>query len=557
VERQRQLLPFRLQYAALTTDDDSELQFLLSHLESLAGEDGKQLRDCATWAATVAYRVQANARRSPNEAAASREVFRNEAMRLLERAADDGELVQLDVLKSLIHYNFDLEILIGHPRLSQVAVGAVRQYVPLRWHVDYYSWRDSGPEQPPDNWAKVISSSPVESGELETMNLQWGVDAPGKAVPADHFAVIATSEFASEDGDYLFEFGSDDGIRVYLDDQLILEHWDWRTFATDIRRIRLAKGNHRLKVEYFEITGVASLVGRVSRGFRSIPARPVGASASNLDLTYLRDDGDLVIVNAGNGAATIVPREAAQWKSVEWIHNGSQLAMRQGQRIVAVDPLKPADRRTLVEFEDEPTQSSVSPTGDLVAVEERVNSNSFPRVRVINITNRFEREVRTQAFDPLWSADGTKLALLEGASDGWRIALFDTAALALGDASAQKSAAPTAQMRADSQLYTSGNVFPALSPDGRTIAFAMNAKDGTRQIGLLTVADQSVRQVTNNARYNLMPAFSPDGRFIAYLRGTAVPYELAVFDLQENTEIVVTSDAAQARPCWRVHPSAN
>jgi hypothetical protein len=51
-----------------------------------------------------------------------------------------------------------------------------------------------------------------------------------------------------------------------------------------------------------------------------------------------------------------------------------------------------------------------------------------------------------------------------------------------------------------------------------------------------------------------MPAFSPDGRFLAYLRGTAVPYELAVFDLQENKEIVITSDAALARPCWRVRP---
>jgi serine/threonine protein kinase/WD40 repeat protein len=60
----RKLIPFRLQQLAVTSRDDELLLSLLTRLESLAGQDGSQFHDCATWAATVAYRMQANQYRS-------------------------------------------------------------------------------------------------------------------------------------------------------------------------------------------------------------------------------------------------------------------------------------------------------------------------------------------------------------------------------------------------------------------------------------------------------------------------------------------------------------
>jgi hypothetical protein len=50
---------------------------------------------------------------------------------------------------------------------------------------------------------------------------------------------------------------SDDGVRVWLDDALVLDRWTEHESIVD--RVPLAAGRRRLKVEYFELTGFAEL----------------------------------------------------------------------------------------------------------------------------------------------------------------------------------------------------------------------------------------------------------------------------------------------------------
>ena len=52
-----------------------------------------------------------------------------------------------------------------------------------------------------------------------------GANTPNANVPADHFALLATTEFEMEAGDYSLEVSSDDGVRVYLDDRPVVEAW--------------------------------------------------------------------------------------------------------------------------------------------------------------------------------------------------------------------------------------------------------------------------------------------------------------------------------------------
>jgi hypothetical protein len=54
---------------------------------------------------------------------------------------------------------------------------------------------------------------------------------------------------------------SDDGVRVWLDDKVVLE--DWTIHGPKDDRISVSGGRHRLHLEYFQNTGTAALQVRI------------------------------------------------------------------------------------------------------------------------------------------------------------------------------------------------------------------------------------------------------------------------------------------------------
>ncbi len=70
-----------------------------------------------------------------------------------------------------------------------------------------------------------------------------------------------------------------------------------------------------------------------------------------------------------------------------------------------------------------------------------------------------------------------------------------------------------ANLTLDTVAYN--DVDPAVSPDGRTIAFASD-RDGDFEIYLTRVSTGEVKQVTNNVVDDLSPVWSPDGQWISY-----------------------------------------
>ena len=78
-------------------------------------------------------------------------------------------------------------------------------------------------------------------------------------VPADHFATVATSRFTLPAGRYLVRVLSDDGVRVKLDGETILEDWTWHPPRKAEVEVTPSGGEHRLEVEHFEIDGHAVL----------------------------------------------------------------------------------------------------------------------------------------------------------------------------------------------------------------------------------------------------------------------------------------------------------
>ncbi|MBN8678530.1 MAG: right-handed parallel beta-helix repeat-containing protein [Chitinophagales bacterium] len=110
---------------------------------------------------------------------------------------------------------------------------------------------------------KTFAGAPLHTRQQkELYGAWWGSPAPG--VPEDGFATRATTEFEISPGEYTLELSSDDGVRMYLDDQLLINNWDVHEPETDELNIRLG-GKHKIRVEHFDAGGFATLDFRVRK----------------------------------------------------------------------------------------------------------------------------------------------------------------------------------------------------------------------------------------------------------------------------------------------------
>ncbi len=90
----------------------------------------------------------------------------------------------------------------------------------------------------------------------------WGSNSPHFRVQADHFSARWTRYIDVAPGAYRFTVTSDDGIRVWVDSDLIIDQWHDHPPTTYTAQAYLGDGHHLLKVEYYERGGVA--VAKVS-----------------------------------------------------------------------------------------------------------------------------------------------------------------------------------------------------------------------------------------------------------------------------------------------------
>lgn len=94
--------------------------------------------------------------------------------------------------------------------------------------------------------------------------------------------------------------------------------------------------------------------------------------------------------------------------------------------------------------------------------------------------------------------------------------------------------------------------FPAVSPDGTQVAFSSN-RDGQWDIYLLTLADGTLTQVTNDLAFDGHPAWSSDGLWLAYEKYVGGNLDIYIKPTIEGIdEVRVTSHPAQDfAPAWQ------
>ena len=84
------------------------------------------------------------------------------------------------------------------------------------------------------------------------VSFDWGPDSPGPGVPADEFSARWTRNEDFDDGIYRFRVVVDDGARLYVDDELVIDAWRTGAPKGYNGEIELDEGTHRLRLEYFD-----------------------------------------------------------------------------------------------------------------------------------------------------------------------------------------------------------------------------------------------------------------------------------------------------------------
>ncbi len=124
-----------------------------------------------------------------------------------------------------------------------------------RWRVEYYTNQ---------LLAGIPARSESWSWSYPRLNFNWSDGAPGSGrygIPDDHFSGRWERIVTLSGGLYRFTLEKDDGARVWVNGQLIIDHWkdccdEGERFEADLP---LIAGDHIIRVEYYEKKGMAKL----------------------------------------------------------------------------------------------------------------------------------------------------------------------------------------------------------------------------------------------------------------------------------------------------------
>jgi hypothetical protein len=168
-------------------------------------------------------------------------------------------------------------------------------YPDASWRGEYYN-------------NKELSGTPALVRDDGAIDFYWGFGVPGDNLVAnDNFSVRWTRSVNFDGGIYKFYAATDDGVRLWVDDQLLIDQWHEQAAQTREASMNLIAGWHHVKVEYFEGGGVAEARVWWERTTVALnPANWRGEYYNNIGLAgspaFVRDDGGFIDFDWGFGS---------------------------------------------------------------------------------------------------------------------------------------------------------------------------------------------------------------------------------------------------------------
>ncbi len=138
--------------------------------------------------------------------------------------------------------------------------------------VDYYEayglafismwWERVNPDYFPDWKGKYYNNRDLDGDPTyirndDKIDFNWGTGSPAPGIGNTNYSVKWTRTVDFSSGTYRLNARADDGIRVYLDGNRVINEWRTQTYGPTYTYEVYLSGDHDLKVEYFQAYGGA------------------------------------------------------------------------------------------------------------------------------------------------------------------------------------------------------------------------------------------------------------------------------------------------------------
>ncbi len=114
------------------------------------------------------------------------------------------------------------------------------------WRGDYYLGTE-------------IAGAPLFTRNDRAVSFNWGLQSPDTRLNTDQFAVRWSRTINFRGGVYRFTIAADDGVRLWIDGNLLLDAWQAQPYTTHTAEVILTPGNHLVVVDYFDQEGPAAI----------------------------------------------------------------------------------------------------------------------------------------------------------------------------------------------------------------------------------------------------------------------------------------------------------
>lgn len=152
------------------------------------------------------------------------------------------------------------------------------------WRGSYFDNRD-------------LSGAPALVRNDDQIKFDWGSASPASGLPSNRFSVRWERRMELSESEYRIRVVADDGVRLYVDDVLVIDEWQKGAAREFSVALWLDDGEHEFRLEYFEFDGVARVEFKMDkRGSIQVedwkgtywPNRTLSG-----DLAVIRDDADI------------------------------------------------------------------------------------------------------------------------------------------------------------------------------------------------------------------------------------------------------------------------
>jgi len=101
---------------------------------------------------------------------------------------------------------------------------------------------------------KDLQGAPVVTRIDEQINFNWFTGSPVAQLPTDNFSARWTGKIVpTVSGTYLLGARADDGVRIYIDDKLLVDDWRDNGAKTVTKPIELESGRaYKIRIEYYD-----------------------------------------------------------------------------------------------------------------------------------------------------------------------------------------------------------------------------------------------------------------------------------------------------------------